>query len=145
MEAHYPIRMINFPNIFLKIITVSRASLLYLLLSKHVPCTISDCDNWCAPGGIRTHTVLSDQGILSPSWLPLHHRGSYFNELTLSSWGDSNPASISWLLARCSPNWTTRPPFVWMLLQAILTQPLRDCAHLPSWISKSGESIIIPL
>ena len=56
----------------------------------------------CASGGIRTHTVLSDQGILSPSWLPLHHRGSYFNELTLSSWGDSNPASISCFRGRHS-------------------------------------------
>ena len=29
----------------------------------------------CASGGIRTHTAISGQGILSPSWLPLHHRG----------------------------------------------------------------------
>ena len=30
---------------------------------------------FCAPGGNRTRTAVSGQGILSPSCLPFHHQG----------------------------------------------------------------------
>ena len=82
----------------------------------------------CAPGGIRTHTALSGQGIgletgFEPVKVPIFSKqdflrqftllikslvstipppGHYFNELTLLSWGDSNPASISCFRGRHS-------------------------------------------
>ena len=35
----------------------------------------------CTEGGTRTLTAVTDQGILSPSWLPLHHLGICFTKI----------------------------------------------------------------
>ena len=72
--------------------------------------------------------------------------GQYFQWTNFVILGGFEPCiHLPTFTVRRSPNWTTRHPFVWMLLQAIFTQPLRDYHGLPSWISKSGESVIIPL